>query len=655
MPNFEIGLSALRASQFALDVVSNNIANANTPGYHRRRVLEVTAQPNETLGIRIGAGVKVSRVQRIRDDILENSLNDVLSDVSNVDQLLVIERQIEDTLLRGNGSTIEELDLLFGRLTELSSSPGEPAQRSAVIETASRLSNLLRDSSNQLADLTSSVEVQIASELTVLNDQMERLSELNVEIRILTSSGRNANSELDDRDALLAEITKTVGATRADTPSGELNLIIGSAAIHQSSSLNVFSTQENENGEIEFFLNGTDKPIKLKSGRLAALQESANTLIPKYQDKLDHFAGELIRLFDSAHATGVGPAGSFGILTGNRTVQSIDTPLSDTNLAFPVSAGDLTITITDDAGNRRHETIAIDPEVDTLQDLANRLDAVDGLSTSIAAKDNRLSIFADQDLKFDFTGNLETTPDLSGFTGTSVPTLSGQFEGVTNQNITFEINGSGDVGISDDLSVNLYDENSNLIRTVSIGRGYEAGTPIDLDEGVKIAFSHGSVVGGETFETDFLATPDETGILAALGLNSFFAGSSASDIQVASQILLDSDRFATGKTSDASDTLNLFSLTDIQSKSISSGDQTLTQFINEVTAEIGFDINSDVAVSTSLTTMQLRLEQDRDSHSGIDLNEEIVYMQQYQRSYEAAARLLQAADEMLSTLFSILR
>ena len=140
-----------------------------------------------------------------------------------------------------------------------------------------------------------------------------------------------------------------------------------------------------------------------------------------------------------------------------------------------------------------------------------------------------------------------------------------------------------------------------------------------------------------------------------MGLNSFFQGSSASDIQVASNIVEDSGRFASGKTPDRGDTRNLFALTDLETSHELPGNTTLTQFVNEINTEIGFQISADVALGESLSSLQIRLEQDQASYSGVDLNEEIVQLQKFQRSYEAAAQVLQVADDMLTTLFSILR
>lgn len=657
MTNFGIGLSALRTNQVALDIVANNIANANTEGFHRRTISTESLSPNEIGGIRIGRGVNIAQINRIRHSVTEASITNVISDVNQIDQLLIIERQIQETLVSGGVSMAEELDLLFAEITELTASPSEPSQRASVIETAQRLTDQLRDASSQLNSLNTFVKSQLQQEVSALNEDMLRLADLNVVIRNLQASGANAASELDERDTIINSIAEVIGLTRTESVSGELNLIIGTASIQQASFQNIFHLEENDAGEIELFLDNSDTPTSVNSGRIAALQEVLNTTIPKYQDKLDVFASELIQQFDSIHATAVGPSGAFQQLTANRHVSDRLLPLGEAGAgaAFPIQAGNLTISITDSAGEVRNETIAIDPAVDSLQDVADRVSALSGLNAIIGSRDNNLHLFADNGLKFDFTGSVETTPDLTGFTGTSVPELNGHYTGNSNQTVSLQIVGTGDVGITEDLSFNLLDENGGLIRTVEIGRGYEAGTPLDLGDGIQITFPPGTVTDGETLTTDFVSEPDETGILAALGLNSFFRGTSAGDIRISDEILADPERFASGKTSDEGDTQNLFSLLDLENANSLPGDLTLSQFMNEVNTELGFEISADVALNESLTSLQAQLESDRDGFSGVDINEELVNLQKYQRSYEAAARVIQAADDMLSSLFNILR
>lgn len=655
MPNFSLGLSALRSSQYALEVVSNNIANANTEGYHRRVVHFESLPPNQLGKFRIGSGVDINHIERIRDSVTEASLTNVISDVSHVDQLLIIERQIEAAFLNGNSSVGGELDQFFAELTKLTAAPDEPAQRSAVIETGQRLSGMIRQAANQLGELKNSIRFQVDQELALLNDQMHTLSDLNVQIASLTAQGFPANTELDQRDALVNEIARAIGISRNDFRSGELNLMIGHASIQQVNIANEFTLTDLPGGKLGVLLDDSDRPLDLESGRLQALLHLYNETIPKYEQKLDQFATELMGRIDSVHATGVGTSGAFQHLVGSRNVVDSAVPLADAQAAFPIAAGELTVSIIDSDGVRRTEVITVDPAVDTLTDVAGKLSVISGISATVDPNFHRLQIFAAQGSSFDFTGSIATHPDLAGFTGTSLPEFSGHYMGTSNEDLRFQVEGSGDVGISDNLFINVYSSTGVLQQRINIGNGHEAGSSIDLGDGTELRLSSGTVVDGEEFTTRLTAIPDETGLLAALGLNTFFSGVSAATIDVDPLLLDDPSRFAGGRSGDAADTDNLFRLTQLESQTTMPGNLTYAQYVNQINSEIGFQINSDQALSSSLEALKLRIEQDRDAHSGVDLNEEMVYLQEFQKSYEAAVRVIQAADDILDDLFTILR
>ena len=64
--DFSVGLSALQAARTGLDVVAQNVANANTPGYHRQITRLVDKMPVELRGFFIGTGVEVGHIDRAR-------------------------------------------------------------------------------------------------------------------------------------------------------------------------------------------------------------------------------------------------------------------------------------------------------------------------------------------------------------------------------------------------------------------------------------------------------------------------------------------------------------------------------------------------------------------------------------------------------------
>ncbi|MEM0926053.1 MAG: flagellar basal body rod C-terminal domain-containing protein, partial [Planctomycetota bacterium] len=405
---------------------------------------------------------------------------------------------------------------------------------------------------------------------------------------------------------------------------------------------------------IDILLDNSDRALPVETGRLSALVDAYNRLIPEFEASLDQIATTVIHQVNQVHATGIGTAGSFQNLVGTQSVDDPTIPLSE---AFPnatLAAGDFTVTLTDANGDQVLETISIDPTVDSLDDIAARLNALTNVNASIRSNTNELQIAAAPGFKFDFTGGFNTQPDLSGVTGTSVATLSGFYEGNRNDEFRVEIAGSGQVGAANDLYAEVYDANGVLINRIKVGLGYEAGSPVELAEGIQISFEAGSLAAGDTLTTPAVSKADETGMLGVLGLAGFFTGDSADTIAVDQTLLDDPTRIATGRTGDPSDASNLPSFISIAERTNLPNDQTLSQFTSELGSSIGFEINSNLAISDTLTNVRLRLEQERDAASGVDLNEELVYLQEYQKAYEAAARIIQVTDEVLTELLNII-
>ena len=111
--NFWIGVSALQASQFGINQVSQNLANANTEGYHRQEVGFQTSRSQFVNGQFVGSGVEVAGVRRIRDQIVERAFTNTISDLTEMDQRLSIETQIETFFMAGDGSVQDSLTGFF--------------------------------------------------------------------------------------------------------------------------------------------------------------------------------------------------------------------------------------------------------------------------------------------------------------------------------------------------------------------------------------------------------------------------------------------------------------------------------------------------------------------------------------------------------------
>ena len=376
----------------------------------------------------------------------------------------------------------------------------------------------------------------------------------------------------------------------------------------------------------------------------------------EYSEKLEIFTQQLIQKVDQAHATGVGLDGPFKILRSSRNPENTTVPLNESGLPFSIENGELYISISDPSGERKLHSVAIDPSVDSLDDLAAKISAIENVQAVIDPQSGQLTVIAQPGYGFDFAGQVESNPDLGSFTGTSVPTISGDYTGAENQAYTITALGSGEIGKTPGLLAQVTDANGQVIKEINIGEGYEAGSEIDLVHGVKVSFAAGDINLDDSIETVLVANPDTANILSALGLNSFFDGKDSTDIEVKQAIVDDPDRLATSVSGDIGDTKNLARLISLRSKNtLGGGRQTFDDFLADTSSEIGFLVQSSISIQESVSELNFRYKSERDSISGVDVNEELVNLTQHQKSYEAAVQVVRTMESMLDELFQLVR
>ncbi len=655
--NIAIGLSALRATQFALDTVAHNIANANTPGYHRQRVHLAARTPQWISGQYLGSGVDTHRIDRLRSQVLEGLFTNSVSDLSGVRQGLEVLRQIEVEFLPGDGSIHQSLSNVFGELNRLSTNPNELVSRHSVVQQATQLAQQTQKINSRLNELKANVQTQIQAEVRLLNQQVSDLIDLQQRIREASVSGTPPNDLYDQRDVLINRIAEKIDIQRFELVQGGFGLSLAGSEVSLGVARIEFQSTVHDDGTISVTLAGSDRAIGFQAGTLSALVEAHNTTIGHYQTKLNEFASRFMREMDQAHAKGVGLSGPFAMLRSGRSIKSFDVPLNQAGLAFPVTAGSLYFSVTDPQGEKRTQSISIDPAVDSLADVAQKISALNNLTASIDLANGQFSIFAQPGYRFDFTGNLETIPGLESFTGSAVPRFSGEYQGNINRSISVQILGDGQVGRTPGLVARVTDAQSGaVIAELNIGDGYEAGSALQVAEGVKLSFSGGTVANGDSFATTFIADSDATGILSALGLNSFFSGRDASDMRVATRIAENPKELAISRTGDVADTSNLLGLVRLRDQHLV-GEHKLTfqDYLSDVTSQVGFQVRTQQRLEQNVAAVNKQYEFDKEAISGVDLNEEMINMVQFQKQYEAAIQVLRAIDSMLSELMTIVR
>ena len=654
MTNFSIAMTALRASSLAIDVTSNNIANANTDGYHRQDIRFRDRRAIRRDGDLVGTGVDLLEIRRLRNNFVEASITNNVSERAAIDDQLVVLRRIEALLSPGAGSVHDRLNNLLDQMERLATSPADATQRTLVIQAADSLATEIQRVSSEFARIESAGQADLAQSVVAVNRLTAEMSKLSNEIYRAEASGSQANDMRDEYDRLANDLAQYTDVDIEEQNEGQLVLIMGNGSVLVGQKPVELSVQIQSDGSYAVVRQGSDNPIQFGSGRLAGQLSTHNQITTQFTAQLNSLTIDLMTQLDAIHATGVGMNGAFERLLGQRGVADVSTPLASQQSPFPLTAGSLFVSVTDPSGARTLHEIAIDPATQSLNDLAVAISSVSNLNATVNTSDGTLAILAAPGYQFDFAGGLETNLDLSGVSGTAIPQITGSYRGDGNDAFTFTALGAGEVGVTPGLQVEVRDASGTLISTLDVGLGYEVNAELEIADGVSVQFAPGTLAGGDTFTTPLVTESDTSGVLVALGMNTFFTGSGAHDFRVSQSLLDDHQNLATIRDGEIGDGNNVSRFIQLRDLTLAgNGTRTFEEYLSDVTAQAGDEVLDATFFQDNLEFLRDQLQAERDSLSGVDTNEETVLLMQYQRAFEAAAKIVSTISEMLDDLFRL--
>jgi len=655
--NYSIGLSALDAAQRALDVIGNNIANAGTEGYHRQRVEFEPAFSTMSGGTLLGGGVDIEGVTRLIDTLLEQEILRQQSLLEQATRESMTLETIENTLGEfgsGEGGLDAVMDKFFNVLNEMSAS--EVVWQEEIVSSAKTLASKFRTIAEFLTNLESQIRLETENTIETVNTLTSQIAALNVDIQKREISGEAANNLRDKRDQYIFELSKLVSVQTQSGEYGVVDVSVSDIPVVLGGSTVALEVGLNENAELGISVAGDSNYItNITGGEIGGLLSLKNVLISDIHTKLDLVASTVIQQINQYHIQGVGTAGSFTELTG-WGMSSGD--LSD--YGSTVSDGNIYIRVIDSSGNITRNEISVTTS-DSLTDIATSIDAIKGLSAFTLESGTKLRIQADAGYEFDFLPAVLPEPEAAdiNFNGTSDPAVnvSGIYTGSSNDIFTFEvsvISGDGTIG-NGEITLTVTDSGLNEIATLNIGLGYSAGDTFELDNGIKVSLGPGNLADGDDFKVDAFGNTDTSGLLAAVGMNTFFSGTSASDIAVCSDISSDPTRVATAMGGDMTDYENAKRMAGIKNQTFSGlSNLTVGGYYRALVADIGLDVSVRQTNKKDLDVMVQELTNQQTEVSGVDINEEAAQLLIFEQMFQAAARYLTTIQTSFMTMLDIL-
>ena len=655
MANYTIGLTGLTAATTALEVIGNNIANASTEGYHRQRVELTTASGGSTGVGAFGAGVDVAGVTRLVNTLLEGEILRQKSSYAEINQELSVMTSVETTFgefAEGSGlnATIDEF---FSALEGLAAHPLESVYRSDVVSAAEVMCSEFQRLGGSIEDLQTQIVMEAETVGDSVNSLITQIAELNGQIQNAEVGGAHANNLRDQRDQLIAELGQYVSVDTQSRDYGVVDVSIAGLPVVTGTITLGIHVGVNDDGTLGVFAeDGQGRLLHTEGGELGALLTLKNELLAEVAGDLDTLAKAIIDAVNRHQVQGLGVDGSFTELTGwgvgDGTLSSLDTEVTDG--AFYVR---VTNTATGDVERYEIEVDVSGSPPDTVESIAARINAVAGISASVISA--QLHMVSDQGYTFDFLPAVLPEPTTTNFTAASPATASvaGVYEGDENQTLTFTVAGSGSVG-NGTMRLDVTDEDGNLVGTLNIGEGYAAGGTLNLGDGITVAVSTGQFNAGDSFEVDVFATTDTSGFLAAAGMNTFFSGASASEMQVCSEVIDSTGRVATAYGSDLTDNTAALRLAGVQDEAVDSlGGMTANEYYQRLVTDVGQEVTLLESRQENVEAMLQNLENQRDETSGVDVNDEAAELMVYEKMFQAMAKYLTTLQNTMDILMNM--
>lgn len=647
-----IGLSALATAQQALDVVSHNIANAATPGYRRQSVCLVDRVYD---GIH-GVGVEVGAIVQAQDQLLRSAVLAAASNQSMYSVRLDVESQVESAYTTAGIDT--RIAGLFDKFTRLSARPEDLTLRRGVLAEAASLAGAIRNLTSQLSEMQQSIARSLADGVAEANRITSEIARLNERIGAIEASGNAANDLRDRRDLLIQDLAEWMNVRSIEQDRGMVTVIGASSPLVVGATAQAIQVDADPAGNRFIYSSSPSQPLAVEGGKLAGLLQEHNQFLNGYLDGLDELAIGLMRSLDGIQATGLGTSGPFLALAGQRSVANDSVPLDSAGLAIVPQAGTLFIGVTDLGSSQRSLfSASIDPTTMSLQDVATAITSATAgaVQASVNGSLGTLEFQAAPGFAFDFSGRMPSIPDSVAMGGTSVPSVSGTFMGASNDTFSFSVVGVGTVGVTPGLTLEVRNGASALIGSYDIGAGYQPDSTFPIGDGVVVRLSAGTTNNG-TFQARMVAEPDDGGLLAALGVNALFSGVSAASIDVNPDLAGRPSALSASRSGDAADGRNLERfLAQSGAPLLANGTRTFHQFVLDALGGIGQEVSFLDVSREAVESLHSSLVQQEQGIVGVDVNEEMVRLVEFQRMIEANSRVLSVANQALEAILDIVR
>jgi flagellar hook-associated protein 1 FlgK len=318
--------NALEANQSAIDITSNNVANANTAGY----TAEVaTWKEGDTVslgdGIQASTGASVTAVS-LRNLVLNQQVNiqTQLEASSSAESTALSDLQsifgLTTTSTTAVSTTIgTDMNTFFSSLSSLEASPSSSSARQAVLSAAGTLAEDFNTASSQITQQSNALNQQVLGNVSEINSLTSSIAKLNLQIES-NSPTSDAGTLEDQRQEDLTQLSQYIGFNQTKTENNGLTLTTATGQVLVSGGLSFALSTASVGGNLNVLtsdgqditqvLDGTESGIT--GGSLGGVLKARDTDLPTISTSLDSLAYAIGNAVNTVNEQGLDANGNAG-------------------------------------------------------------------------------------------------------------------------------------------------------------------------------------------------------------------------------------------------------------------------------------------------------------------------------------------------------
>ncbi len=663
-----IGLSGLSASQTALATTGNNIANVDTAGYSRQSVVQKSASA-EFIGVGyVGNGTTVADVRRIYSEYLNTQLRTSTGLDAEAQTYLTQINQTDALLADSTTGISSVLSSFFEALQTAAENPTDASARALLLTNASGLAERFSSVYSQLADQNTYINSQLSSMAEQVNQLASSIANYNQAIVQASASGATPNDLLDARDQALVDLSELIGVTVV-MEGNNANVFIGSGqplVMGNTASTLTAEPSTTDPTRLNLMLtsgySSVDVTSVVSGGSISGLVRYREEVLDPTLNELGRLALVIADQVNSQLGQGIDLNGDFGtslfsdinsaLAASQRSLAQAGNSAGSGNLSVYIedssklSTSDYEVTFSSATGYsvRRLSDGADLGSYDLSDDPAPVIDGFSlALEAGAVAAGDKFTIIPTRTAAGSM-GVVMTDASKLAFAAPLVATSSSGNYGTGT---------ISSVALAAGSALDIYDAAANADTQASIQNAMPVKLVFDAASGSAQGYTlydvqgnalgTGSIVPGQSNTVTVSIAANPPSVPSAFEFELEISGAPA-----------EGDSFTVAFNADSdSDNRNALALLDLQTAS-TIGKHSITSTYSQLIETVGAKASQAALDASATSTILSQATTNRESVSGVNLDEEAANLIKFQQYYTAAAQVIKAAQQMFDTIINTL-